>query len=336
MVQVVEIGRFGKDGLRRTERALPEPGPGQVRIRMGAVSLNYRDLMMLLGLYNPRQPLPLIPCSDGAGTVVAVGEGGGAWRPGDRVMGAFAQDWLDGEVDSRSGRHTLGGPLDGMLAEEVILSETGLVRSPDSLSDAEAACLPCAGVTAWHALVAQGGIKSGDTVLVIGTGGVSLFALQIALAHGARVAVVSRSEEKLARARALGAFAGIHSAATPDWGKAVPALTGGRGVDHVVEVGGAGTLAQSIEAVRPGGRIAIIGVLSGVSGQIDLRRVLMRSVRLQGLFVGSRRMLEDLSRAVDTTGLKPVIDRIWPWQEAGAAFEYLAGGQQFGKVVLTW
>lgn len=336
MVQVVEIGRFGKDGLRRTERALPEPGPGQVRIRMGAVSLNYRDLMMLLGLYNPRQPLPLIPCSDGAGTVVTVGEGVTAWRPGDRVMGAFAQDWLDGEVDSRSGRRTLGGPLDGMLAEEVILSETGLVRTPDSLSDAEAACLPCAGVTAWHALVAQGGIKSGDTVLVIGTGGVSLFALQIALAHGARVAVVSRSEEKLARARALGAFAGIHSAATPDWGKAVPALTGGRGVDHVVEVGGAGTLAQSIEAVRPGGRIAIIGVLSGVSGQIDLRRVLMRSVRLQGLFVGSRRMLEDLSRAVDTTGLKPVIDRIWPWQEAGAAFEYLAGGQQFGKVVLTW
>ncbi|HXF07149.1 MAG TPA: NAD(P)-dependent alcohol dehydrogenase [Candidatus Acidoferrales bacterium] len=336
MVQVMEIARFGKDGLQRTERALPAPGPGQVRIRMGAVSLNYRDLMMLLGLYNPRQSLPLIPCSDGAGTVVAVGEGVNTWRPGDRVMGVFAQDWLDGEVDGRCGRRTLGGPLDGMLAEEVILPETGLVHSPDSLSDAEAACLPCAGVTAWHALVGQGAIKSGDTVLVIGTGGVSLFALQIACAHGARVIVVSRSEEKLARARALGASAGICSATTPNWGKAVQALTDGRGVDHVVEVGGAGTLAQSVEAVRPGGRIAIIGVLSGVSSQIDLRRVLMRSVRLQGLFVGSRRMLEDLSRAVDTTGLKPVIDRAWPWQEAGAAFDYLASGQQFGKVVLTW
>lgn len=336
MVQVMEIARFGKDGLRRSERALPAPGPGQVRIRMGAVSLNYRDLMMLLGLYNPRQPLPLIPCSDGAGTVEAVGEGVTTWRPGDRVMGAFAQDWLDGEVDGRCGRRTLGGPLDGMLSEAVILPETGLVRSPASLSDAEAACLPCAGVTAWHALVAQGGIKSGDTVLVIGTGGVSLFALQIACAHGARVIVVSRSEEKLTRAQSLGASAGVCSAAAPDWGKAVQALTDGRGVDDVVEVGGSGTLAQSIEAVRPGGRIAIIGVLSGVSSQIDLRRVLMRSVRLQGLFVGSRRMLEDLSRAVDTTGLKPVIDRTWPWHEAGAAFDYLASGKQFGKVVLTW
>ena len=335
MVQVVEIVRFGKDGLQRAERALPEPGPGQVRIRMGAVSLNYRDLMMLLGLYNPRQPLPLIPCSDGAGTVVAVGEDVTTWRPGDRVMGAFAQDWLDGEVDGRCGRRTLGGPLDGMLAEEVILPETGLVRSPDSLSDAEAACLPCAGVTAWHALVAQGGVKSGDTVLVIGTGGVSLLALQIARAHGAQVIVVSRSEEKLARAQALGASAGVCSAGAPDWGKATQSLANG-GVDHVVEVGGAGTLAQSIEAVRPGGRIAIIGVLSGVSSQIDLRRVLMRSIRLQGLFVGSRRMLEDLSRAVDTTGLKPVIDRTWPWHEASAAFDHLASGQQFGKVVLTW
>ncbi len=335
MTHVVQLEKFGLDGLRPTQRSLADPGPGQVRVRVGAVSLNYRDLMMVLGLYNPRQALPLIPCSDGAGTVVAVGAGVTAWRPGDRVMGVFAQDWLDGDVDSRCGRRTLGGPLDGMLAEEVILPDTGLVRSPDSLTDAQAACLPCAGVTAWHALVAQGGIQSGDTVLVIGTGGVSLFALQIARAHGAQVMVVSRSEEKLARAKALGASAGIHSGTTPAWSKAVHELTSGRGVDHVVEVGGAGTLAQSIEAVRPGGRIAIIGVLSGVSSQIDLRRVLMRSVRLQGLFVGSRRMLEDLGRAVDATALVPVIDQILPWDAVGPAFEHLASGNQFGKVVLA-
>lgn len=335
MVHVVQLEKFGLDGLRPAQRSLAEPGPGQIRVRVGAVSLNYRDLMMILGLYNPRQALPLIPCSDGAGMVVAVGEGVTAWRPGDRVMGTFAQDWLDGEVDGRCGRRTLGGPLDGMLAEEVILPDTGVVRSPDSLTDAQAACLPCAGVTAWHALVAQGGIQSGDTVLVIGTGGVSLFALQIARAHGAQVIVVSRSEEKLARAKVLGAFAGIHSGTTPAWGKAVQVLTDGRGVDQVVEVGGAGTLAQSIEAVRPGGRIAIIGVLSGVSSQIDLRRVLMRSVRLQGLFVGSRRMLEDLGRAVDATALAPVIDQTLPWDAVRPAFEYLASGNQFGKVVLA-
>lgn len=336
MVHVMQLARFGLDGLERAERPLSGPGPGQVQVRMGAVSLNYRDWMMVQGLYNPRQRLPLIPCSDGAGTVVAVGEGVTSWRPGDRVMGVFAQDWADGCMQGRYGRLTLGGPLDGMLAEAVILPENGLVRTPDSLSDAQAACLPCAGVTAWHALVVQGALKAGDTVLVIGTGGVSLLAMQLALAHGARVIVVSRSREKLERAEAMGAMAGLHSQTTPAWGKAVRELTGGQGVDHVVEIGGAETLVQSIEAVRPGGCIAVIGIVSGVASQIDLRRVLMRGVRLQGVFVGSRRMHEALSDAVEAVALKPVIDRMWSWSEAHAAFACLASGEPFGKVVLTW
>lgn len=302
---------------------------------MKAVSLNYRDLLMVRGHYNPRQPLPLVPCSDGVGVVDAVGDGVDRVAVGDRVATVFAQGWLAGAPEASLVRSTLGGPLDGTLAESMVLSAEGVVKVPAHLSDVQAATLPCAAVTAWSALAGQGSVCAGDTVLVQGTGGVSIFALQLAQLLGARVIVTSSSDAKLERARALGAWQTVNYRATPEWGKAVRALTEGRGVDHVVEVGGAGTLEQSLKAVRVGGSVSVIGVLSGTRSSVDVIPILMGNVRLQGILVGSRADFEAMNRAIDAHRLEPVVDRVFPFAEAQAAFEHLASGSHLGKICIA-
>ncbi len=290
-------GHFGVDSVNLTERPQPEPAAGQVLLQMRAWSLNYRDLMMVKGLYNPNLRLPLTPLSDGVGEVVAVGEGVTRVKIGDRVAGNVIQKWIDGEPTEAKARSALGGAIDGLLAEYAVLDEEGVVHLPEHLTDEEGATLPCAGVTAWHALVTEGGVKAGDNVLLQGTGGVSLFALQFASLRGARAIVTSSSDAKLARVAALGASDGINYKTTPEWGRRARELTGGVGVDHVVEVGGAGTFSESLRAVRMGGHISLIGVLSG-AGQINPTPILMKSVRVQGIFVGSRVMFEAMNEAI--------------------------------------
>jgi len=333
-MKVLELeGGFGLDSLKVAERPDPQPGPYQVTVRVKAASLNFRDLLTVQGFYNPKQKLPLIPCSDGAGEVVAVGPSVTRFKLGDRVASLFSQGWLGGPPDRSKLATTLGGPLDGMLAEQVVLREDGLIAVPAYLSDEEAATLPCAGVTAWSALT-QGALTAGDTLLVQGTGGVSLFALQFGKLLGARVIATSSSDEKLAKARALGASDGINYKAEPEWGKKARALTHGVGVDHVIEVGGAGTLEQSLRAVRMGGHVSIIGQLTGNSGEVNLIPILMQNVRLQGVLVGSRETFQSMNKALALHQVRPVIDRVFPLEEARAAFEHLASGTHFGKVVI--
>lgn len=327
-------GGFGLDHLKLAERPDPTPGAGQVLLRMRAASLNYRDLMMVAGSYNPKQRLPLIPCSDGVGEVVAVGDGVTRLTVGDRVATLFCQDWMGGRPSVEELRSTLGGPLDGTLAELMVLPETGVIRVPEHLSDAEAATLPCAALTAWNSLAEHGRVAAGDTVLVQGTGGVSIFALQFAQLLGARVIVTSRRDDKLVKARRLGAWQEINSLDDIEWGKTARALTGGVGVDHIVEVGGAGTLAQSLQAVRIGGHISLIGVLAGGASELSIVPVFMKNVRIQGLLVGSRKAFERMNRAIAQHELRPVVDRVFPFAEAREAFEHVRSGAHFGKVCI--
>ncbi|HKI35662.1 MAG TPA: NAD(P)-dependent alcohol dehydrogenase [Gemmataceae bacterium] len=331
-MKVVELQTFTLDSLAVAERPQPSPGPGQVLIRVRACSLNYRDLLVLKGLYNKKLPLPLVPLSDGAGEVAAVGDGVTRVRVGDRVAGCFMPAWIDGEPTEAKAKSALGGGGTGILAEYVVLPAEGVVSYPDHLSAEEAATLPCAAVTAWHALVAEGGVKAGDVVLTQGTGGVSLFALQFARLLGARVLATSSSDAKLARAVQLGASDGINYKTTPEWGGRARELTGA-GVDHVVEVGGAGTMPESMRAVRMGGRISLIGVLSG-AGQFNPTPVLMKNLRVQGIFVGSREMFEAMNRAIALHKLRPVVDRVFPMSDIRAALHHLESGAHFGKVVI--
>jgi len=336
-MKVLQIeGAFGLENLKLAARSQPQPGPGEVLLRMRAASLNYRDLLMVQGAYNPRQPLPLIPCSDGVGEVVAVGEGVSRVAVGDRVVTLFCQGWISGEPIRSFMGSTLGGPLDGTLAEFMVLSEEGVSAAPEHLSDQEAATLTCAGLTAWSALVTQGGIGEGDTVLVLGTGGVAVFALQFAQLLGAQAIITSSSDEKLERARTLGAVAGINYRETPEWAREVKELTDGRGVDLVVEVGGAETLPQSVRAVRPGGQISLIGNLSGAVLDFNIVPVFMRSVRIQGIAVGHREGFEAMSRAVSEHRMRPVVDHVLPWGEARQALGELAAGRHFGKICLRF
>jgi NADPH:quinone reductase-like Zn-dependent oxidoreductase len=333
-MKVYEVrGKFGLESLAVAERPQPQLGPHEVLVRVKAVSLNYRDLLVIKGAYNPKMPLPRVPCSDAAGEVAAVGDGVRRVRQGQRVAGLFMPAWLSGEITEAQARSALGGAVDGVLAEYVVLPEDGVVAVPDHLSDEEAATLPCAAVTAWHALVTEGEVKPGDTVLVQGTGGVSLFALQFARLAGARVIATSSRDDKLERVRALGASEGINYKTTPEWGERARELSGG-GVDHVVEVGGAGTLAQSLKAVRLGGRISLIGVLSGGAGQVSLFPVLMKNVRIQGIYVGSREMFEAMNRAIAAHRLRPVVDRVFPFEQAPEAFRHMESGSHFGKVCI--
>ena len=326
------IPTFGIENLNVADRPEPTPGPGQVVVAVRAVSLNYRDLLIVKGLYNPRMALPRVPCSDAAGEVVAVGPGVTRVAVGDAVCGTFMQHWVAGRLTDAAARSALGGDIDGILAERVVLAEDGVVKSPAHLSADEAATLPCAALTAWHAL-AEGGLRAGETVLLQGTGGVSIFALQIAKQFGARVLITSGSDDKLARAIQMGASAGVNYRTTPDWDKWARSQTGGVGVDHVVEVGGAGTLERSFKAARTGGHIALIGVLTG-AGSVNPTPVLMRSLTIRGIFVGSREMFEDMNRAFELHRTHPVIDRVFKFDELPAALRHLESGAHFGKVVV--
>jgi len=327
-------GSFGLDNLKLADRPDTKPEPGKVLIRVKAVSLNYRDLMTVEGSYNPRQPLPLVPCSDGAGKVIDVGEGVTRVKKGDRVVGIFAQRWLAGKADARTARSTLGGPRDGMLREYAILDEEGVVPFPEHLKYEEAATLPCAGLTAWHALLEGNPVKPGDTVLLLGTGGVSIFALQFAIIAGARTIITSSSDEKLNRALHLGAWRGINYVEIPDWDREVMKLTEKEGVDRVVEVGGAGTFGKSLSCSRFGGSVEMIGVLSGVEAPVSVIPILMKGITVRGVFVGSREMLESMCRAVSFNGMKPIIGRVFGFEEAVEAFRLMKSGGHFGKIVI--
>ncbi len=335
-MRAIEIhGAFGLENLALVERPEPVAGPGQVVVAMRAASLNYRDLMMILGSYNPKQRLPLIPCSDGAGVVEAVGPGVTRVSVGDRVTTTLNPRWIAGEPARELIRSTLGGPLDGVLQERIVMSEEGVVRVPSHLSDAEAATLPCAALTAWSALDA-GNIGAGDTVLVQGTGGVAVFALQLANLRGARVFATTRRAERAERLRALGAEAVIDSRQTPDWGAKVREATDGRGVDLVVEIGGAGTLEQSLKAVRTGGTVGLIGVLDGNAAAVHLTSIFMQAIRVQGILVGHREAFERMNRAIELHGLHPVVDGTYPWTDVRTALERMAAGDHFGKICLTF
>jgi NADPH:quinone reductase-like Zn-dependent oxidoreductase len=332
---IVIQGSFGLGSLAEVDLPDPAPGPFDVVVRMRAASLNYRDLMMVRGQYNPRQPLPLVPLSDGVGEVIEVGASVTRVKKGDRVCPSFARGWIEGDLTAEKLKTTLGGPLPGVLSELFLANEAGLVRPPAHLTDAEAATLPCAAVTAYNALFVSGRVSPGDTVLVQGTGGVSIFALQFARTAGARVIVTSSSDEKLERAKALGAWETINYRTTPEWDKRALELTGGLGVDHVVEVGGAGTLGRSMRVTRVAGTVSVIGVLSGGSQDMSVLPVLMKHLRLQGIMVGSRAMFEAMNRAVEANGIKPVIDaRSFSFAETREALGYMEKGGHFGKIVI--
>lgn len=326
----------GIDNLAVVDLPEPVPGNGEVKVRIRASSLNYRDLVTVMGGYGSRQKQgDLILLSDGAGEVVEVGPGVTQYRPGDRVTAVFFPDWTGGEPDARKMARALGGSAQGCAAEYVCLPEHGLVRTPDYLSDAEAACTVCAGLTAWQAVVEEGRLRPGDWVLVQGSGGVSIFALQFARALGARVIATTSSAEKAERLKALGAEHVINYREVPDWGKAAKALTGGRGVDLVVEVGGAGTLGQSLRAIRLGGTVGMIGVLAGQSSEVNMGFVLMTNSRIQGITVGSRDMHLAMYRAMEAHGIRPVISDTFPLERIRDALAHQQAGRHFGKVAIS-
>jgi NADPH:quinone reductase-like Zn-dependent oxidoreductase len=326
---------WGFQHLKQATRPDPRPGPGQVLLSMRAASLNYRDLLVPdRGYGSHTGELPLIPVSDGVGEVVEVGAGVTRFRVGDRVCPAFFQRWIGGPLTLERVTRSLGGPLDGVMADLMCLSEEGVVAAPAHLGDEQAATLPCAALTAWSALVTEGGIRPGERLLVQGTGGVALFAVQFGKLAGAHVTVISSSDDKIARARALGADAAINYRTTPEWAKASREITGGAGFDHVLELGGEKTLPQSLRCIRPGGTISMIGVLSGSTMAAALGLIVTRQVRLQGITVGSRDGLEAMCRAVAQHRLEPVVDRVFRFEELKAAMEYLRSGAHFGKVCI--
>jgi NADPH:quinone reductase-like Zn-dependent oxidoreductase len=310
------------------------PSPREIAVRVRACSLNYRDLKVATGSY-PKGVMkePLIPLSDGVGEVVEAGPGVTRVKPGDRVAAIFSQRWLGGRVDPAAGACSLGGQVDGMLAERVVLPEDGVVVIPAHLSWEQAATLPCAALTAWHALFARGNLTAGETVLTLGTGGVSLFVTQFARMAGARVIVTSGSEEKITRLKAMGVTDAVNYRATPDWERAVKDMTGGRGVDHVVELGGAGTFAKSLAALRLGGGLYAIGNLAG-DARIDPALILARRACVYGIQVGSREMFEAMNRAISQARLEPVIDRQFEFGDARGAYDHMSAGAHFGKIVI--
>ncbi|MCC5858471.1 MAG: NAD(P)-dependent alcohol dehydrogenase [Ectothiorhodospiraceae bacterium] len=326
---------WGIDNLRLAERPEPEAGPGQIVIAMKAASLNYRDLMTVLGKGAFRE-LPAIPFSDGAGEIISVGAGVTRVKPGDRVCPMFFQSWIDGGPSAEKRSRSLGGPLPGVLQERMLLDAEGVSPVPEHLSWEEAATLPCAALTAWRALIVEGKMQAGDTVLVLGTGGVSTFALQFAKMHGATVIVTSSSDEKLEQARAMGADHLINYRRTPEWAKEANALTEGQGVDHVLEVGGAGTINQSLEAARVGGRVMVIGVLSGFSTEIAMRSIYMKNLRVIGLSVGSREHFETMSAAIARHSMRPVIDTVLPFDAVPEGLRRMQSGVHRGKICFRY
>ncbi len=328
-------GGWGMDHLVLSSRPDPRPGAGEVLLRMKAASLNYRDLVVPdRGYGQYTGTLPLIPISDGVGEVVEVGAGVSRVAVGDRVCPSFLQRWVGGDLNLERITGSLGGPIDGVMADLMVLPEGGVCRVPEHLSDVQAATLPCAALTAWSALVTEGGLRAGDRLLVQGTGGVALFALQFAKMAGAHVTVISSSDDKLARARALGADAGINYRSEPEWARASRAITGGAGFDHILELGGEKTLPQSLRCIRPGGTVSMIGVLSGGTMSASLGLIVTRQVRLQGITVGSRDGFEAMLRAIGQHRLEPIVDRVFDFAELKDAMAHLASGAHFGKVCL--
>jgi len=323
------------DGLEKFETPSRELGPHEVRIGVRAVSLNFRDLMIAGGFYPLSSDRPVIPCSDGAGAVLEVGAAVKKFRAGDRVAGIFFPDWIEGGVSPEKIGGALGGETDGMLREEVILPESAVVAIPVHLSFAEAAALPCAAVTAWNALFSAGALIPGSSVLILGTGGVSVTALQLAKAAGLRAIVTSSSDEKLERVRQLGADETINYKTHPEWQTEVLRLTGGRGVDLALEVGGTDTMARSMASTRTGGAVAVIGGVSGFAGGAEIIPLIFGAKRVLGIFVGSREMFENLNRFIGVAKIKPVIDRTFAFDQAKEAYAHLSGGGHFGKVVIT-
>ncbi|HEY0877455.1 MAG TPA: NAD(P)-dependent alcohol dehydrogenase [Zeimonas sp.] len=327
---------WGLEHVRRGTRPDPEPRRGEVLLKMRASSLNYRDLVVLKGGYGRQTgTLPLVPLSDGVGEVVAVGEDVDRVGVGERVCPMFFPRWIGGEPDASRLMHSLGGPLDGTMAEFLRVPQEALARVPPALDDEQAASLPCAALTAWSALAVLGTTRPGDHVLVQGSGGVSLFALQFAQLFGARVTVISSSDEKIERLRAIGACAAVNYRRTPEWAKAARETTDGRGFDHIVEVGGEKTLPQSLRCIRPGGTISMIGVLSGAGITGSIGHVVTRAVRLQGITVGHRDAFEAMCRAIERHRVEPVVDRVFGFDELVDAYEHLASGKHFGKVCLS-
>lgn len=334
-MKTYRISHGGKiDGLKLHDIVERPLAPYEVRVGVKAVSLNYRDLMIAQGGYPVKNDTPIIPCSDGAGEVLAVGSMVTRVQPGDRVAASFFPHWLDGRPDQNKISSALGGDTDGMLAEAVTLHENTLVKIPNQLGYQEAATLPCAAVTAWHALFESSDVRPGDTALLLGTGGVSILALQLAKAAGLRAIITSSSDEKLQRARKLGADETINYRTTPEWQDEVLRLTNGKGVNVVVEVGGEGTINRSIAATAVGGTIATIGGVSGFGGEINPRTLVTSVKRLAGIYVGSRAMLERTAGFIAGAGIKPVIGSVFPFAEAQAAYRHLESGAHFGKVVI--
>ncbi len=329
---------WGPDQIRIVEREDPKPGPGEVLVRMKAVSLNYRDLLMINGMYNRGAAISgtITPFSDGCGIVEAVGPGVTRVQPGDRVSTLFFQGWTSGRATVEKLLTSLGSPIPGAGRELAVFSQEGVSKVPDFLTDEQVSTLACAALTAWRGLFEDARLEPGDTVVLQGTGGVSIFGLQFAKAAGYRTVVTSSSDEKLSRAKALGADVLINYKTTPDWSKPVRAATGGVGADFVMEVGGAGTIQQSLKAVRIGGHVAIIDVVSGAGEGVNPAQLIGNNARLQGLSVGSREMFEAMCRAIDLHRISPVVDKVFPFTEVRAAFEAMRAGEHFGKIVLTF
>jgi NADPH:quinone reductase-like Zn-dependent oxidoreductase len=334
MVKAYQIDQFGIENLLIVERDVPTPSANEVLVKLHAVSLNYRDVMVVSGTYNPRMKLPAVPFSDAAGELVEVGESVTKWKAGDRVCSAVIPGWIDGGLTAEKAKTAIGaGNFDGVLQEYRVFHEDAVVAAPSHLSFDEASTLSCAALTAWHALVVSGKVKSSETVLTLGTGGVSIFAVQFAKLLGAKIISTSSSDEKLQKVRALGADEAINHRSTPDWDKVVLEMAGGHGVDHIVEVGGAGTLQRSVRAVRVGGHIALIGALD-TSGEFNPVPIFMKNIRVQGIFIGSRAMFEAMNAKIQASGLRPVIDRIFEFGEAREALRYMESGSHCGKIVV--
>jgi len=328
-------GGAGVDALVEVERPQPKPAHRQVLVKVKACSLNFRDFAIARGTYRMGVRDNLIPLSDGAGEVAEIGAAVTRVKVGDHVAGNFFQRWPGGEPSAESHKSALGGGIDGMLAEYVVLEEDGVVKIPAHLSLEEGATLPCAAVTVWHAMMEHAKLKAGDTVLLQGTGGVSIFGLQFARAMGISAIITSSSDEKLKRAKTLGAAHGINYKTTPDWEKAAVEFTGGRGVDHVVEVGGAATLTRSFHAIRVGGKITMIGGLSGGATELNPALIFGRRANVQGISVGSTQMFMAMNRAIEVSAIKPVIDKVFAFADAQTAYRHMASGAHFGKIVIS-
>lgn len=333
-MKIYEQYEKGVGSIKAVERDVPVPGAGEVLVRIGAASLNYRDLMIARDTYGRPVRYPIVPLSDGAGEVASVGDGVRSVLIGQKVTSTFFPYWISGIRTPDTDVRALGGELGGMLSEYVVLPEAGVVPVPDHLTLEEAATLPCAGLTAWNALYGAHPVKPGDTVLVLGTGGVSSFSVLFAKAGGARVIVTSRSDDKIARMKSLGADLAVNTTQYPEWEKRVLELTGGRGADLIVENGGGSSLARSLVAVRAGGAISLIGVLSGIEGTVNTGLILMKSIAVQGIYVGNRQQFLDMNECLRTQGIHPVVDHVYPASEAAKAYKGLEAGHHVGKLVI--